>query len=288
MISPDDIVSLLPDFLPRQRWYGAAISNSDTVEVIAFDVLRAEWPMLGVDARRRTFADDSTAPVPGARRAAPLEQTERFLEGKGRSFLGDVDTDDGPGARVRRARRSRARARAPAPHRAGRGRRTGASAQRRAVEHVGRLRRALIMKLFRRVADGPEPRRRDDRGARRRRASSTSARRWPRGGATAATSPSCASSSTGAPTAGTRAHVVARRLRQPRGPAEAGGDFAPEARRLGRITAEMHLALAEAFGDEHGEPDAWADDDGENLSRSRARALDAEAIARGVRASCAT
>ncbi len=31
-------------------------------------------------------------------------------------------------------------------------------------------------------------------------------------------------------------------------PAEAGGDFAGEARRLGRMTAEMHLALAEAFG----------------------------------------
>ena len=31
-------------------------------------------------------------------------------------------------------------------------------------------------------------------------------------------------------------------------PAEAGGDFANEARRLGRMTAEMHLALAETLG----------------------------------------
>jgi len=31
-------------------------------------------------------------------------------------------------------------------------------------------------------------------------------------------------------------------------PAEAGGDFGAEARRLGRMTAEMHLALEEAFG----------------------------------------
>jgi maltokinase len=31
-------------------------------------------------------------------------------------------------------------------------------------------------------------------------------------------------------------------------PADAGGDFAGEARRLGRMTAEMHLALADAFG----------------------------------------
>jgi maltokinase len=35
-------------------------------------------------------------------------------------------------------------------------------------------------------------------------------------------------------------------------PAEAGGDFAGEARRLGRMTGEMHLALAEAFGIEPG------------------------------------
>lgn len=31
-------------------------------------------------------------------------------------------------------------------------------------------------------------------------------------------------------------------------PAEAGGDFAAEARRLGRVTAEMHVALHEVFG----------------------------------------
>lgn len=31
-------------------------------------------------------------------------------------------------------------------------------------------------------------------------------------------------------------------------PEDAGGDFAPEARRLGTMTAEMHVAMAEAFG----------------------------------------
>jgi maltokinase len=35
-------------------------------------------------------------------------------------------------------------------------------------------------------------------------------------------------------------------------PAEAGGDFAAEANRLGHMTAEMHLALATAFGTEPG------------------------------------
>ncbi len=35
-------------------------------------------------------------------------------------------------------------------------------------------------------------------------------------------------------------------------PSEAGGDFAAEAGRLGRMSAEMHLALAEAFGADAG------------------------------------
>ena len=61
-------------------------------------------------------------------------------------------------------------------------------------------------------------------------------------------------------------------------PAEAGGNFAPEAGRLGRITAEMHLALARAFGTEEGDPEAWATTMRENLARSRARALDAQVI----------
>jgi maltokinase len=42
-------------------------------------------------------------------------------------------------------------------------------------------------------------------------------------------------------------------------PAEAGGDFAAEARRMGTITADMHVALAEAFGPEQGDGRAWAE-----------------------------
>ncbi|MDP9072920.1 MAG: phosphotransferase, partial [Actinomycetota bacterium] len=39
---------------------------------------------------------------------------------------------------------------------------------------------------------------------------------------------------------------------RPADPADAGGDFGAEAGRLGRMTAEMHLALADAFGVETG------------------------------------
>src|SRR5207248_1812066 len=42
-------------------------------------------------------------------------------------------------------------------------------------------------------------------------------------------------------------------------PAECGGDFGAEARRLGEVTARMHEALGLAFGPERADPAAWAD-----------------------------
>lgn len=41
-------------------------------------------------------------------------------------------------------------------------------------------------------------------------------------------------------------------------PAAAGGDFAAEAARLGAVTAGLHIAMAQAFGTEPGDPAAWA------------------------------
>ncbi|HVT76825.1 MAG TPA: hypothetical protein VHD87_07325 [Acidimicrobiales bacterium] len=41
-------------------------------------------------------------------------------------------------------------------------------------------------------------------------------------------------------------------------PESAGGDFAPDARRLGTVTAEMHVALAEAFGTERADAELLA------------------------------
>lgn len=51
-------------------------------------------------------------------------------------------------------------------------------------------------------------------------------------------------------------------------PGQAGGDFSAEARRLGETTAAMHVGLAEAFGRQPGDAGAWADDIGGQFSRA--------------------
>ncbi|MGH9113858.1 MAG: maltokinase N-terminal cap-like domain-containing protein [Acidimicrobiales bacterium] len=48
-------------------------------------------------------------------------------------------------------------------------------------------------------------------------------------------------------------------LNTPGPPDEAGGDFGPEAVTLGEVTAQLHLALAEAYGTEPGAPKSWLD-----------------------------
>lgn len=50
-------------------------------------------------------------------------------------------------------------------------------------------------------------------------------------------------------------------------PEEAGGDFGPEAFTLGEVTGRLHVALAEAFGTDSPDPDAWLDGFRAQLSR---------------------
>ncbi len=43
-ITPDDLVRLAPDYLQRQRWYGAAGRTLVGVETVDFEVLHADNP----------------------------------------------------------------------------------------------------------------------------------------------------------------------------------------------------------------------------------------------------
>jgi maltokinase len=63
------------------------------------------------------------------------------------------------------------------------------------------------------------------------------------------------------------------------GPTSAGGDFSGEARRLGEVTAELHVAMGEAFGRRSGDAGAWADAMEARLASVRAPDLDRDAAA---------
>lgn len=255
-VEPKQLADLLPDYLPRQRWY-AGEEVPDAVEVVDFEVLRDGTPGL-VWMLARVPGDDAAYQVLVGLR--PLDDTEHFLEGKGRGFLGDVDTDDGPllayDALVDPELAPDV-LRMAAPD-------VAVSVMRPlAVEQSNTsvvFDDAVIMKVFRRVHDEPNP---DVEVV---------------DALTAAGYPHTARS-LGTWRRGTRELAVVREFlaggadgwhlamtslrdlydrRCP--PEECGGDFAPESTRLGAATAELHVALARAFGVSEGSPAAWADD----------------------------
>nr|MDQ3293528.1 hypothetical protein [Actinomycetota bacterium] len=91
MSAIEQLTHLLPDYLARQRWYqGDAPAE---VEIVAGEVLREGVPGL-VWVLARVPGDAAAYQVLVGLR--PLSETENFLEGKGRGFLGDIESDDGP------------------------------------------------------------------------------------------------------------------------------------------------------------------------------------------------
>lgn len=279
MIDAKDLAVLLPDFLVRQRWYGAHDRALAGVEISEFEVWNEEWPALVWMVADVTFDAGPAARFQVPVGLRPLDQTERFLEGKGRVFLGDVDTTHGP-ALVYDALVDPDLALAffnsIAPddvvHRV---RSLNVEMSNTSVVYDERF----IMKLFRRLADGPNPDVEITEGLARVGFAHISAPvvAWRRDGIDlAVVREFLEGGSEGWQLALTSLRdVYDSRL----DPAETGGDFGPEAARLGQITAEMHLKLAEAFGTSSGEPDAWAETMVANLARSGARALDAATIA---------
>ena len=65
-------------------------------------------------------------------------------------------------------------------------------------------------------------------------------------------------------------------------PAAAGGDLAPEGERLGVVTAELHLALAEAFGTAPGRALEWAGAIAERVRSVHHREVDPVAVERAL------
>ncbi len=254
-VSIEQLAALLPDYLPRQRWY-AGDTVPERVDVVEHALLRDDSPSL-VWLLAREPADNAAYQVLIGLR--PLADTETFLEGKGRGFLGDVDTDDGPVLAYDALvdpELAPVVLREVAPD-------LDVSVMRPlAVEQSNTsivFDDSIILKVFRRVHDAPNP----DVEVVEALAGAGyehTARplgTWRRGSRDLAVAREFL---VGGADGWQLALTSLRDLYDRRcAPDEAGGDFGPEAERLGETTGELHAAMAKAFGTSTATPARWAD-----------------------------
>ncbi len=271
MISRDSLTKALADFLPRQRWYagpgevdgGGALA----IQVLEHEQLRSGWPALEwtlveVDDGRPERSVYQV--VVGLR---PSGDMAAFYEGKPDALMGEVETDDGP-AMAYDALIDEELAIALLAHIAPeedvqRARPLSLEQSNSSIVYDERL----IMKLFRRLSEGPNP---DAEVTRALAATGFDHVPAPRAEwrtdrfDLAVVCEFLAGSVDGFQLALTSLRdLYDLRI----DPAEAGGDFAPDARRLGQVTAEMHAALAAAFGSRPAEVGSWVDDMETHLAR---------------------
>ena len=286
MIDHTALAAALADYLPRQRWFAGGEAEARELSIASVRVMRGSaWPALvQVVVRARTAQGPDSGPPPGVASyqvvlgLRPVDSRDAFLEGKPEAIISELDVDLGralaydaaidpelavavlhhmaPGEEVERARY------------------LGADQSNTSVVFDERL----IMKLFRRLSDGPNPDAEVTRGL------------------VDVGFPNVAE-----PVAewreddhdyalvnrflvgGTDGFVLAllslRDLYDRRcPPGEAGGDFAFDAGRLGAVTAELHLALAKAFGTVAGDASTWAADMESHLARVRLEGIDSEQV----------
>lgn len=253
MISPETLARLLPDYLPRQRWFGAGELTVEGVTISDFAVWRDEWPGLVWALVDATLADGAVVRFQVFVGLRAVTSYEHFLDGKGRWLLGDIDTADGlalaydalvdPELALEVFTRI-----SPTT--------TGTVVRPITVEQSNTsviIDDRWILKVFRRVEQGVNP------------DVAVPERLWDVG-FHAVAEPVAAwryndqdlavvrNFLAGATDGFVLAQTSLRDLCSSRlDPAQSGGDFAPEARRLGEVTAALHVALAEAFGSQPGD-----------------------------------
>jgi maltokinase len=289
MIDRTALAAALVDYLPRQRWFAGGEAEARDLSITSVRVLRgSEWPALvQVVVQARTAPGPDSGPPPSAASyqvilgLRPADSRDAFLEGKPEAIISELDVDLGRALAYDAAidpDLSVAVLHHMAPEeQVERARYLGADQSNTSVVFDERL----IMKLFRRLSDGPNPDaevtralvdvgfpnvaepvaewREDDHDF-------ALVNRFLVGG--------------------TDGFVLAllslRDLYDRRcPPGEAGGDFAFDARRLGAVTAELHLALAKAFGTAAGDSATWGADMETHLARVRLEGVDVEQV-RGV------
>jgi maltokinase len=277
VIDTDDLATALATYLPGQRWFAGRAGGTVELSVASTEVLRDELPAL-LHVVVESGDRDSRARYQIVVGLRPVDSREAFLDGKPEAIIGELSSDRGdllaydaaidpelavhllsliaPDQEVERARLM-------------------------AVEQSNTsvvFDERLIMKLFRRLGDGPNP----DAEVTRALVGvgfdnvADPVAEW-RGDGTdyAVVNEFLVGGAEGFSLALTSLRDLYDRRSAPE---EAGGDFAFEARRLGTITARMHVALAEAFGTTPGDGGSWADAMEAHMARVHHPDLDVDAI----------
>jgi maltokinase len=262
MIESAVLAEALAGYLPVQRWF-AGSGGDDTgrrrpdVTITSLELLGKEFPAL-LHVVAKTVADDDASRYQLVVGLRPVDSRDAFLDGKPEAIIGELETELGPALAYDAVIDSELAISllhhiAPEEE-VERARYLTVEQSNTSVVFDERL----IMKLFRRLHDGPNPDAEVTRELARVGFDNVARHvaEWRSDDVDyAVVSEFLVGGSEGF----TLALTSLRDLYDLRTePAQAGGDFAFEARRLGAITARMHIALVDAFGAEPGEPGAWA------------------------------
>ena len=295
MIASDVLAKALIDFLPRQRWFAGpphaarAADDVDDVAVAVLDVVRREWPAL---LRAEVLVRDERYQVLVALR--PSGEPAPFLHGHPDLTLGELDTEAGPAygydALVdpelpAELVRSIAPGEVVSRSRLVPGEQSNTSVV---------LDERLFLKVFRRLHAGPNPEAEitcalADRGFAH---VAEPVAQWRRDATDLAVLQRYLSGVDGWAMALTSLRdlfgvnetqpipiiTADEPPPEPVDPSDAGGDFSGEAERLGEMTAELHVALADLFGGSRGDEGVWADTMDELLNRTAHPDLDRDAV----------
>lgn len=264
MSTVDRILEALADQLPahvdRQRWTPAPHSSVERVELERHDVIRGEEPFLIWVIAQAHLADGGSRGIQllvGARHAEHLPD---FLQGKQRQSMAlcrdesgrdlvayDALVDPELAMDVLHLVAPDVQAEVTRPI---------------VVEHANTsvvFDEELILKVFRRIGSGPNPdaeipRVLAERGFEHVLPPIAELRRD--GVDLAVLRPFLVGAMSAWQIASTSLRdMLADRVR----PEEAGADLAPDAQRVGMVVGELHVALADAFGTEPGDPAAWSE-----------------------------
>ncbi|MDQ3385223.1 MAG: phosphotransferase [Actinomycetota bacterium] len=277
MIENEHLQQLLLNHLPKQRWFAAGEVAPDTVEILSVTPLLDGWPaaLHVIAGVKGDGGADRYQLVVGLR---PADEIEVFLEGKVEAYIGDAETSQGP-AHAYDAVYDPELALDLLHHVA-----PDITAERARVLQVEQSNTSIvfderhIMKLFRRLSPGGNPDIEVTTALAAVGFEGVAAPEavWQRDGDDlAVVNEFLSGGSEGFSLAVTSLRDLYDRRTAPE---ECGGDFAPEARRLGIVTAKLHLAMAEAFGTTDPDPRAWSADMVAQLERLGDVAVDTAAV----------